>query len=160
MGLESKVVDSAEPVIDREKTCPLLLRVFCNLNGRHNTKSEYIRGAPDNELQIYTWLDASLKELTRLITEVYPEAKVKGTTFSFGVAWPNPHARTYGFKEIGKTTMGTKGNDDAATLKSKKFVIGDFLDVAINIPRGRDSRDGAKVARTNSDNRRGYRDYR
>jgi len=77
------------------------------------------------------------------------------------VAWPNPHSRVYGFKEIGKTTMGTKGNDDSSTLKSKKFVIGDFLDVAINIPRVRENnRDGAKVARTNSDNRRAYRDYR
>ncbi len=76
------------------------------------------------------------------------------------MAWPNPHSRAYGFKEIGKTTMGTKGNDDAATLKSKKFVIGDFLDVAINIPRVRENRDAPKAARTNSDNRRAYRDYR
>ena len=30
---------------------------------------------PENEVQIYTWLDASLKELTGLIKEVNPEAR-------------------------------------------------------------------------------------
>ena len=80
MGLESKVAIGGEvqgePAIDREKvkyiyktyllsidnylnmfnqTCPLLLRVFCNLSGRHNAKTDYNRGFPSNELQIYTW---------------------------------------------------------------------------------------------------------
>jgi len=157
MGLESVI--NTEPVIDREKTCPLLLRVFCNLSGRHNQKAEYMRGLPSNELQIYTWLDASLKELTRLITEVYPDAKQKGSTFSFSVTWPNPHIRGYGMKEIGSTTIGTKGPDDSATLKSKNFVVGDYLDVAINVARNRDNnnRDNGKRS---SDSRRQYRDYR
>lgn len=158
MGLESKVVDNAEPVIDREKTCPLLLRVFCNLSGRHNSKNDYLRGVPGNELQIYTWLDASLKELTRLITEVYPDAKAKGSTFSFCVTWPNPHSRNYGMKEIGSTTIGSKGPDDNATLKSKQFVVGDFLDVAINVARGRENRD--KNNRNSDSRRQQYRDYR
>ena len=30
---------------------------------------------PENEIQIYTWLDASLKELTGLIKEVNPDAR-------------------------------------------------------------------------------------
>lgn len=41
--------------VDREKTCPLLLRVFTN-NNRHNRIEDYTRGGvPPNELQIYTW---------------------------------------------------------------------------------------------------------
>lgn len=56
--------------------------------------------------------------------------------------------------------MGTKGKDDASTLKSKKFVIGDYLDVAIAIPRsGRDNRE-KNGRNNNSDSRRQYRDYR
>ena len=94
----------------------------------------------------------------RLITEVYPEAKVKGTTFSFNVAWPNTHSRSYGMKDIGQTTIGTKGPDDTATLKSKNFVIGDYLDVAINVARGRDNRE--KNNRNNDNRRQNYRDYR
>lgn len=165
MGLESKVVEDAAPLIDREKTCPLLLRVFCNLTGRHNSKIDYHRGLPGNELQIYTWLDANLKELTRLITEVYPDAKAKGSTFNFCVTWPSPRMSNFVMKEIGQTTIGTKGPDDNATLKSKQFVIGDYLDVAITIARSnqssysRDSRD-SKSMRSSDSRRQPYRDYR
>ncbi|KAF8783003.1 Histone deacetylase complex subunit SAP18 like protein [Argiope bruennichi] len=64
-----------------KETCPLLLRVFLN-NGRHHSLSEFVRGnVPPNELQIYTWLDATLKELTNLVKEVNPDARRKGTFF-------------------------------------------------------------------------------
>lgn len=40
--------------------------------------SEFANGnTPANELQIYTWLDASLKELTSLIKDVNPETRRK-----------------------------------------------------------------------------------
>merc|ERR1719209_1888607 len=44
----SKVEKAEKPevpkfTVDREKTCPLLLRVFCN-QARHNNMSEYMRG--------------------------------------------------------------------------------------------------------------------
>ncbi|KAF3790974.1 Histone deacetylase complex subunit [Nymphaea thermarum] len=56
-----------EPV-DREKTCPLLLRVFTKI-GTHHTKEDFaVRGKePKDEVQIYTWKDATLRELTDLI---------------------------------------------------------------------------------------------
>ena len=128
---------------------------------------------PGNELQIYTWLDATLRELTRLITDVYPNTKSKGTTFSFAVVWPNPRQPGFIMKDIGITTIGTKGPDDNATLLSKKFVIGDYLDVSINAPRNpppssrdvRDTRDMRGPDRDRDrerdrDRRRPYSDYR
>ena len=61
---QSIAVDNRDPPINREKTCPLLPRVFYN-TGRHHTMSEYSRGnAPATEFQIYTWMDA--RELTVL----------------------------------------------------------------------------------------------
>ncbi len=151
------------------------MRVFCNTNGRHNRNSDYNRGVPGNELQIYTWLDATLKELTRLITEVYPNTKVKGTVFSFAVCWPSPRLSVFTMKDIGRTVIGQKGPDDNMTLKQKQFVIGDYLDVAISIARAsdngggsgaidrRDARSGdTRDSRDSRDNRSGrsYRDYR
>lgn len=51
--VQEKVV--TKPV-DREKTCPLLLRVFVSDIGRHHRLEEFTRGSvPSNELQIYTW---------------------------------------------------------------------------------------------------------
>ncbi|XP_014669189.1 PREDICTED: histone deacetylase complex subunit SAP18-like [Priapulus caudatus] len=135
--MESLIVeDKTEPTppVDREKTCPLLLRVFCN-TGRHHPLGEYVRGnVPSNELQIYTWMDATLKELTSLVKEVNPEARRKGTYFDFAIIYPNPTRPGYRTKEIGTTCSGQKGADDSVTLASKRFQVGDYLSIAITPP--------------------------
>ncbi|CAD7680249.1 unnamed protein product [Nyctereutes procyonoides] len=84
-------------------------------------KKRFSRGnMPSSELQIYTWMDATLKELTSLV-KVYPEARKKGTQFNFAI-------------EIGSTMSGRKETDDSMTLQSQKFQIGDCLDIAITTP--------------------------
>ncbi|XP_037601502.1 histone deacetylase complex subunit SAP18 [Cebus imitator] len=66
MAVESRVTQEEikkepEKPIDREKTCPLLLRVFTTNNGRHHRMDEFSRGnVPSSELQIYTWTDDSM----------------------------------------------------------------------------------------------------
>lgn len=136
--VESMVVeDQKEPEkpVDREKTCPLLLRVFCS-TGRHHMLSEFARGnTPSNELQIYTWLDATLKELTSLVKEVNPDARKKGTFFDFAIIYPDNRTPTYRLREIGTTCAGHRGQDDSVSLAGKKFQIGDYLDIAITPPR-------------------------
>jgi hypothetical protein len=39
----------------------------------------------------------------------------------------------YRIKDIGSTVSGKKSEDDAVTLKSSKFQIGDFMDIAIKV---------------------------
>ena len=46
-------------------------------------------GTPSNELQMYTWQDASLKELEGLVKEVNPEARRRGTYFDFALVYPD-----------------------------------------------------------------------
>ncbi|KAL0621375.1 Histone deacetylase complex subunit SAP18 [Plecturocebus cupreus] len=67
MAVESRVTQEEikkepEKPVDREKTCPLLLRVFTT-NGRHHRMGRVFGNVPPSELQIYTWMDATLKEL-------------------------------------------------------------------------------------------------
>lgn len=136
-GLESLIVDdnkTHEKPVDREKTCPLLLRVFCS-TGRHNATADYTRGnVPQNELQIYTWLDATLRELTSLVREVNPETRRKGTYFDFALVYPDGRAPTYRMREIGVTCSGQRGTDDNKTLAQAKFCIGDYMDISITPP--------------------------
>ncbi|GBP42312.1 Histone deacetylase complex subunit SAP18 [Eumeta japonica] len=110
-GMESMVVEEVKPVekpVDREKTCPLLLRVFCS-TGRHNSPADYARGnVPQNELQIYTWMDATLRELTSLVKEVNPETRRKGTYFDFAIVYPDMRSPTYRMREIGVTCSGQR----------------------------------------------------
>ncbi|CAM4903819.1 unnamed protein product [Rotaria socialis] len=41
---------------------------------------------PENEVQIYTWMNATLGELTQLIKEVNPDTRRRGTIFFFNFA--------------------------------------------------------------------------
>lgn len=88
---------------------------------------------------LYIWFhcrkDATLKELMSLVKEVNPDARRKGTVFDFAIVFPDARRGGFIMKEIGSTAAGRKGTDDAITLESKKFQIGDFIDVAIQSPR-------------------------
>jgi histone deacetylase complex subunit SAP18 len=127
-------------VVNREEVCPLLLRVFTSTGG-HNNIGEYDRGrTPENEIQIYTWMDATLKELTGLIKEVNPDARRRNTYFNYRVIYPDLRSGRYCHTDLGSTVAGTKGVDDAKTLAECKFTIGDYLDVSISPPNMRGDR--------------------
>lgn len=128
---ENKDRDDTTTTVDREKICPLLLRVFVSTKRPHKV-SEYSRGnTPPNELQIYTWMDASLEELANLVKEINSEARKKGTQFVFRLVYPDPRSPTFRFREIGSYVSGTKGPDDRKTLASVRFQIGDFVDIHV-----------------------------
>jgi histone deacetylase complex subunit SAP18 len=138
-AVEEVIKVSPQYVVDREKTCPMLLRVFCNM-GRHHRLDEFNRNSvPSNELQIYTWLDCTLRELMTLIREVNPDTRAKGTMFQFSTVYPDPRRGGFRMKDLGQTCSGRRGTDDNITLHSRKFQIGDYIDVAISLrpPRGR-----------------------
>ena len=95
-----------------------------------------------------------MREITNLITEVNPEAKRKGTYFNFSVCFPNPSSPGFRMREIGSTISGKRGPDDKATLQSKRFVVGDYLDVAITY-----ARNGALEHRSSGGSSRRMRPY-
>ncbi|TYH99859.1 hypothetical protein ES332_A11G095200v1 [Gossypium tomentosum] len=121
-----------EPV-DREKTCPLLLRVFTKIGGHHSKEDFAVRGKePKDEVQIYTWKDATLRELTDLVKEVAPAARRRDARLSFAFVYPDKNGR-FVVREVGKTFSygNVRRLDDSKTLGELSFEIGDYLDVAI-----------------------------
>ncbi|ESR58442.1 Histone deacetylase complex subunit SAP18 [Citrus sinensis] len=121
-----------EPV-DREKTCPLLLRVFTKIGGHHSREDFAVRGKePKDEVQIYTWKDATLRELTDLVKEVAPAARRRDARLSFAFVYPDKNGR-FMVREVGKTFSyeGRRQLDDGKMLAELGFEIGDYLDVAI-----------------------------
>ncbi|NXE12152.1 SAP18 deacetylase, partial [Lophotis ruficrista] len=127
MAVESRVTQEEikkepEKPIDREKGLGSFLIVIAFENMNH-----------------FGWfvlsrMDATLKELTSLVKEVYPEARKKGTHFNFAIVFTDLKRPGYRVKEIGSTMSGRKGTDDSMTLQSQKFQIGDYLDIAITPP--------------------------
>jgi len=126
------------------------------------------RKVPSNELQIYTWMDATLRELTSLVREVNPEARKKGTYFDFAVISPaNGRGQIttpsgvfchYTSRDIGTTVSGTKGIDDNKTLGQARFIIGDYIDIAITPPNPSGGR-LHRLDRIGGDRDRDHRDH-
>ncbi|KAJ8970917.1 hypothetical protein NQ314_000967 [Rhamnusium bicolor] len=134
-AVELVIEEKKDDAVDRQKVCPFLLRVFVSSTGYHHKASDFNKGnTPQNELQIYTWRDATLHELTQLVKEVNPEARRKGTKFSFAFVYPDIRQPIYRLKEVGITTTGVKGPDDLKTLGSLRYNIGDYMDISITPP--------------------------
>nr|CAH8869540.1 unnamed protein product [Trichobilharzia regenti] len=120
--------------IDRENACPILL---------HYNKGKM----PENEIQLNTWIDASLAELAEEVRSVVRVARRRGTRMHFAVVYPDSRG-TYGRHQLGvepnNDGMNNNSNnntnsqkpfnlvdDSAVMLISKKFQIGDCVDCAI-----------------------------
>ncbi|XP_045142187.1 LOW QUALITY PROTEIN: histone deacetylase complex subunit SAP18-like [Echinops telfairi] len=133
---QEEIKKKTEKPIDQEKIwLLLLLPVFTPNNSCHHRMDEFSRGnVLSSELQICTWMDATLKELTSLGKDVYPEARKKGTHFNFEIVFTDLKIPGCRVKEIGSTILGKKGTNDSMTLQSQKFQMGDYLDVAITPP--------------------------
>lgn len=63
-----------------------------------------------------------------------PEARRKGTKFTFALVYPDVRAPIYRMREIGTTITGQKGPDDLKTLAQSRFALGDYMDIAISTP--------------------------
>ncbi len=128
--------------IDRTKTCPFLLRVYYNING-HSEPSAYINANkdifPPNEILVYSWLDATLSELTSLITmQIDVENLTKTQANNINLSFSSVFLKTNGqvvLKKLGSFPVLNLGRNDSDTkersLFSLGFSIGDCLDVAI-----------------------------
>lgn len=124
--------------IDRSVRVPFLLRVFWRMN-RHNPTHEYKttdgRSAsfPLNEVQMYTWSDATLRELTELLKSTVGDARSnRNASLEFTImALRNT---VYVPRNAGKISLSRAGPDDEKTLNALQFDIGDCIDVAIFLP--------------------------
>lgn len=122
--------------VDRSTACPFLLRMFFR-NGGHNSASEYSKTpaseiVPGDEMQIYTWADATLRELADLIREAKPHCRRPRCEFSFAIVYPDRQGKCV-LKEVGRIRSGDTRHQihDVKTLHSLHFQTGDYLDVAI-----------------------------
>lgn len=125
--------------VDREKIPPFLLRVF--IGRAHHLETDFTwpnRRSPSNrdplnERQIYTWRDATLRELTDLLKTQRedlrdPKAKL---TVSFAFVFPDIHGKLQ-VKHVGACHTKKRNSTDLLTLDQLQFETGDYLDVAIS----------------------------
>ncbi|KAI8981784.1 Sin3 associated polypeptide p18-domain-containing protein [Mycotypha africana] len=100
--------------VDREKECPFLLKIYY-CHGRHNPK------------------DATLEEIAQLIEQIVPEARDPDARVAFRLIYLDSERARYQSREIGRVVASNPTEDQKKTLDDCKFLIGDYLDVAIYI---------------------------
>merc|ERR1719416_236909 len=117
-----KGAGKGRPPTDRSKTCPFLLRVFHKIGGHHGLEAFKVRGQEpvDEELQVYTWPDVTLRELADLVKDVAPEARGSNAKLSFRLVYPDKAGKNVS-TELGTVTASKRGPDDDKPLSTSKF---------------------------------------
>ncbi|CAH0492007.1 unnamed protein product [Peronospora farinosa] len=119
--------------INREKHCPFLLRVFFS-KGVHNRTDafEALEDKPiANELHIYTWPDATLREIADLVQDSNTDAQKPNMRLSICIVSETRDGRLL-MRKIGYVNSSRRRcADDHKTLASVRFHPGDLLDIAL-----------------------------
>ena len=117
--------------INREKICPFLIKLYYKENDFNSLEEMNAGKMPiSRELHIYTWMDASLRELTMLIRDSVDFTKRKDAILNFSFIFPDSKGKLQR-KEIGNVHMYKKFPDDNKTLQQLRFTIGDYIDISI-----------------------------
>mmetsp|Transcript_17171 Transcript_17171/g.25424 ORF Transcript_17171/g.25424 Transcript_17171/m.25424 type:complete len:124 (-) Transcript_17171:35-406(-) len=118
--------------VDRAKVCPFLLRCFIRSNS-HN-RPEVFQSEdtlPKDELQIYTWKDANLREITNLVQGVHDLPRKRNAKLEFAFVFPDRSGKMI-LREIGSIHSSRPGPTDMTTLKDLGFKIGDYIDICVH----------------------------
>ncbi|THU91055.1 hypothetical protein K435DRAFT_968372 [Dendrothele bispora CBS 962.96] len=175
---------AGQPIIDREKTAPFLIRTFIKIGSFHRLSLFEDGTLPTtDEQQIFTWKDATLRELLTTIrntTPTTPEYRHPLSRFSFRTIYADPGNKgRFAQKDLGivysRDILGepgtlektaprlmedieehggargaaagagaTGGSDEKEfserdsqerTLDELRFVPGDYLSVAVMLPK-------------------------
>ncbi|CAD2109643.1 histone deacetylase complex subunit SAP18, putative [Plasmodium vinckei] len=118
-------------IINREKTCPFLLRLF------YKTNVEYISvddidlnksGVNNNELQIYAWIDITMREIVTLVKDFYKEGRKRNAQWIFN----GYSCETKKINFLSKVhSIKHNYKEDNKTLLSLNYEIGDIILLSI-----------------------------
>ncbi|KAI0638647.1 Sin3 associated polypeptide p18-domain-containing protein [Trametes polyzona] len=159
-------VTTGKPFVDREKTAPFLIRTFIKIGTFHRLQ-QFEDGPlppPTEEQQVYTWKDATLREVLTTLRSTAPnstEYRHPLARYSFRAVYADAAARgRFAQKELGtvysRDILGepgsldhpaprlledneaesAQGSEQDRTLEELRFVPGDYLCVAVHLPKG------------------------
>ncbi|KAF8324570.1 Sin3 associated polypeptide p18-domain-containing protein [Cantharellus anzutake] len=116
---------TSKPVVDRSKICPFLLRAFVKIGGHHRLSIFEDNVLPvADEYQLYTWNDATLRELVTALRALPPNPLTSSlrhgaARFSFRAVFPDPTDR-------GRISYKDLGTIHARDLTQINLLEGDF----------------------------------
>ncbi|TFY81049.1 hypothetical protein EWM64_g2960 [Hericium alpestre] len=153
---------AGQPIVDREKTAPFLIRAFIKPGSFHRLAQFQDGPLPTaDEQQIFTWRDATLAEVLTTLRSTAPhtpEYRHPLARYSFRAVYADSANRgLFAQKDLGvvysrdilgepgtlentaarllEDTEGNLGPKDARTLDELRFVPGDYLCMAVMLPK-------------------------
>ncbi|GJE87515.1 SAP18 domain-containing protein [Phanerochaete sordida] len=152
---------SGRPIVDREKTAPFLIRTFIKVGTFHRLQQFEDGAIPTaDEQQIFTWKDATLREVLttlRSIAPATPEYRHPLARYTFRAVYADSASRgRIAQKDLGtvysRDILGEPGSlagaaprlladedapagEDERTLDELRFVPGDYMCVMVQLPK-------------------------
>ncbi|KAF8468637.1 Sin3 associated polypeptide p18-domain-containing protein [Gautieria morchelliformis] len=142
---------SVHTVVDREKTPPFLIRAFVKINGFHRISLFEDGTLPTtDEHQLFTWRDTTLPELITALRIISPTAEFRHplARFSFRALFADSVSKGhFSQKDLGQITsrdmleenlLLTESSENRLhnrTLEELRFVPGDYLSIAVVLPK-------------------------
>ncbi|KAJ3343617.1 Histone deacetylase complex subunit sap18 [Gonapodya sp. JEL0774] len=117
--------------VDREKVCPYLLRIFVREGGFPSMQDLDEGRTPDTEVRLYSWPDATLREIASLLSLHYPPTAPRSAHLRIRLAYYDPREDRHATTELGNISNWRKGSDDDKTLEHGGFRIGDYVLVSV-----------------------------
>jgi hypothetical protein len=123
--------------IDRNNTCPFLLRVVWKEGVEHTVDSWKNRSdlQESDEIRLYTWKDVTFRELVEMIKEHLVGARRRDAEMTFSFIRMNLDGK-YEIKPVGIVHSTRKSELENTTLADLKFVTGDCLAVKLTYGLG------------------------
>lgn len=148
--------------VDRTTTTPFLIRIFSNHGGFHRLDEFDHDIQPRDEINLYSWKDATLGELTTLLAKELVGDSKRGLSsfrFSYRLIFGDANRGRYLTKDLGTVSLHDKSADSGKTLDDARFIIGDWIAIAVLQPGDRlyDSRYTDRDNRPSRDGRGGHR---
>lgn len=75
------------------------------------------------QVQVYTWMDATLRELSDLVKDVQPAARARNARISFAFVYPDRKGRNV-MRQVGTVHSARPHEDDHKSLRQLNFQIG------------------------------------
>ncbi|KAK6353168.1 hypothetical protein TWF696_005156 [Orbilia brochopaga] len=142
------MASTAPNKVDRHLTTPFLLKVFYKVNSFHRLDDFRATAQPSSFVEVYTWKDCSLSELATLLLSALPSLATSATKCSFRLIYADTKTSRFTSSEIGNIILplpkpattngngagssgGNNGSSDKVSLDEVRFVVGDWIDVAI-----------------------------
>ncbi|KAF3907013.1 hypothetical protein AA313_de0203423 [Arthrobotrys entomopaga] len=144
---QSNSMASTTPTkVDRHLTTPFLLKVFYKTNSFHRLDEFRSTSQPSSFVEVYTWKDCTLSELTTLLLSALPALASNATKCSFRLIYADTKSNRYTSQELGNVMLplsvtsangasgpSSSGGADKLSLDEARYVVGDWIDVAVTM---------------------------